>query len=796
MGTANGHHPRRQNQGQGNMAGAQQHQTAIRDVRDCTLAQLFGEDNDKLFTEKRLKGIFGETTKHQQIILSVPIYQRRYCWTPQMVTRLLSDVHDACKERAPYHPLGTIVLAPQQNSKRVLDIVDGQQRLTTMILLLSVFRHFAPPNQKQVYTKWIKSAVPKDYFTYRLNLAAPYHQAFCDHFLDPADLEEHLDKDYELAVPDRDARPVVELLSENVRELAGILENMERESREKLAHYFYKRCRFLVIYTHDVDSAYRIFTSLNVPGVPLTPVDYLKAVTFGKLKASVGDGYELKVGQWVKAEKQLGNTANFSELLDHLYRIEMAGTAQKSSFLLSFSASLGNTNSPYHRYMFDTLTPGILIDKIKTHSVLWRSIMEPSRTALDWAQVRENKSRIHLKTTFDIGLLWRTWLTVALAAGKFNIKLLQQEEFWNRLEKLIAVLFVGYKQPRKGVDSLKEKLIIRFYDILKDIATARSDEMVCTALEPRPQEIKVFLTRINGNLYGGAGIFATQYILRRINAEMSSTKVAYDWEKVQIEHIYPQNPGRAWDKIDFQGNTNRLGNLCLLPASTNIQCSNAPWATKKDIYTENRKGEMVPFALTTMTLVKADQQWTCLEFEKRHAKLLKYIAEIYKVNPPATIGRRPRNAGASNSEEIEEDEDEEDEEDEERLNRTLPNDLANMTADDKYVPEEYSFNEADDGEDDGKDTDSKKRVCAARESDKKIKKKQKVASHRAPATLATQQLLCNKVCGDRQPCSREAKPGRKSCMQCHHVFVSGPRTDQPCPTRTYSGRKYCSVHKL
>ncbi|KAJ3144030.1 hypothetical protein HDU89_000947 [Geranomyces variabilis] len=753
------------------MASVQQHLTAIKDLRDCNLAQLLGQDNDELFTEERLSGIFGAKRSHQEVIFSVPIYQRRYCWTPHMVTRLLVDIAEAFRENAPYYPIGTIVLAPERNTDRQLDIVDGQQRLTTLMLLLCVFRHFAPSNEKQEYTTWLTSAVHKDHFKYRLNLPSPYHQAFCHYFLDRDDLEEHLGEDCELAVPDQDARPIVALLSENVRQSVEILSKMDAQSRKTLAHYLFRQCRLLVIYTHDVDSAFRIFTSLNVPGIPLTPVDYLKAVTFGRLRNTVRDGYDQKVRLWIGAERRLRN-ANFGELIDHLYRIELAGRNERANFQSSFSASLGNTNSSFHRFMFETLDATALINKVNTYSRTWFSIMECRGT--DFAPVQGNKSRLHLKTAIDTGTIWRTWLTVALAAGHSNSILLGEKEFWNRLEKLIAVLFVRHKQIGKKADVVKKDLIDRFFDVLmKVVAAGDNKQKVFDAITPTAQEIKEWLVRINGNLYNGAGILATRYLLRRINAEMCDTKVAFDWEHVHIEHIFPQNPGKAWEGIDFKKNTNRLGNLCLLPASTNIQCSNAPWSIKRAIYTENRKGEMVPFVLTTKTLLDAGTIWSCQEFEKRHGKLLEQIKKIYDVAVPQKI----TTAGINNLDEIEDDEEEE-----AGANAIKPDDLSNMTEADKYVPQacfgskltddesdDESEDESDDENDDnkvdgkedqkrdGRDAGDKKRVHIADKADEKskpLKKKQKlVAGHLGdpnpgPVTLTVQPQICGKVCSE------------------------------------------------
>lgn len=116
------------------------------------------------------------------------------------------------------------------------------------------------------------------------------------------------------------------------------------------------------------------------------------------------------------------------------------------------------------------------------------------------------------------------------------------------------------------------------------------------------KRLKEFERRLDGNMYNGAGRYATRYILRRINSNMSPSKIQLDWEKVHIEHIYPIKFRAEWKDTDFRDNAHKLGNLCLLPAKTNYQCGNASWETKKSIYRSNKDKEMVPFAITISTI--------------------------------------------------------------------------------------------------------------------------------------------------------------------------------------------------
>jgi len=120
-------------------------------VASCTLAQLFSENSITTSNEICIKGE-----------LTIPEYQRPYRWTEVQIQRLLQDFKDyqtdernrSGKESCPFY-LGSIILHQQGNK---LNIIDGQQRLTTMALIAYLTEEFqdltlrykAPESQQQI----------------------------------------------------------------------------------------------------------------------------------------------------------------------------------------------------------------------------------------------------------------------------------------------------------------------------------------------------------------------------------------------------------------------------------------------------------------------------------------------------------------------------------------------------------------------------------------------------------------------------------------------------------------------
>lgn len=95
--------------------------------------------------EKPLLDIFCD-----KYLFRIPSYQRPYAWTTEQTGELYDDVVSACGNNgdpasaSPYF-LGSIVLI-KEPQKTDADVVDGQQRLTTLTILLSVLRDLADPN--------------------------------------------------------------------------------------------------------------------------------------------------------------------------------------------------------------------------------------------------------------------------------------------------------------------------------------------------------------------------------------------------------------------------------------------------------------------------------------------------------------------------------------------------------------------------------------------------------------------------------------------------------------------------
>ncbi|GAA9448610.1 hypothetical protein BTM440_02660 [Helicobacter pylori] len=92
---------------------------------------------------------------------SIPNYQRDYAWKDKNFRDLWEDLEEALdyNKKGQGHFIGTMVVAKNEDNKKLYDIIDGQQRTTTIFMLLHVLSwrtnkmRKTSKRQENIYTK-------------------------------------------------------------------------------------------------------------------------------------------------------------------------------------------------------------------------------------------------------------------------------------------------------------------------------------------------------------------------------------------------------------------------------------------------------------------------------------------------------------------------------------------------------------------------------------------------------------------------------------------------------------------
>ena len=93
-------------------------------------------DNKLPLKELSINDVFNSS---ENVTYEIPIYQRNYAWEKDEIAALVRDVWDACEKKKDAYFIGTLVT--YDKGDRTFEVIDGQQRLTTLFLILKALNH-------------------------------------------------------------------------------------------------------------------------------------------------------------------------------------------------------------------------------------------------------------------------------------------------------------------------------------------------------------------------------------------------------------------------------------------------------------------------------------------------------------------------------------------------------------------------------------------------------------------------------------------------------------------------------
>ena len=292
---------------------------------------------DKILDAKEmpLQKVFSD-----EFLFTIPSVQRPYSWTTEEAGELLDDLLDfidhqeitkdnISKVGEPYF-LGSIVLIKKDNN--LYEVLDGQQRLTTLTILLAVLRDYLGGD----YANSIKSMLARkgDFLLqtkdrYRIELRKrdqPYFQKY----IQEDGATTFLDQETEIKTDSQ------KNIRDNALYFIERLNEIDSSKVETLPTVIYSLCYFVIVSTPNFDSAFRIFTVLNDRGLDLMPSDIIKARAIGEVSDDEKGEYTTK---WEEAEVALGRD-RFNKLFEHIRMIiqkRKGGRNLKDEYNMIFS---------------------------------------------------------------------------------------------------------------------------------------------------------------------------------------------------------------------------------------------------------------------------------------------------------------------------------------------------------------------------------------------------------------------------------------------------------------------------
>src|SRR6266571_2264821 len=248
-------------------------------------------------SEFPIKKIFSD-----DFVFTIPVYQRAYAWTIeeseelfQDLIRAIGDAEEAIEDISPYF-LGSIVLI--KGDEPDAQVVDGQQRLTTLAILLATLRALIPSESAKDLTPFLYekgNAIAGTSNRYRLTLRERDAQFFQRYIQNEKGIEKL--KELNPATLSDSQKNIYE----NTHSFFQYLQKLSDIQRLALAQFVVNRCFLVVVSTPDLDSAYRIFSILNDRGLDLSHSDILKSEIIGRVPEIEQDAYNK---EWEDAEEE------------------------------------------------------------------------------------------------------------------------------------------------------------------------------------------------------------------------------------------------------------------------------------------------------------------------------------------------------------------------------------------------------------------------------------------------------------------------------------------------------------
>ncbi|PUD47098.1 DUF262 domain-containing protein [Helicobacter pylori] len=561
-----------------------------------------------------------KNTLKEEFYYQIPIYQRPYQWTEENCEKLLDDLFEDYEEdRESDYFCGSLVLVKSDpNSKtEIYDIVDGQQRLSTFILLAKVLAGLYndcldSKNLEHLQEGW------KDRHTERKRLSfntigsnAEYDfQDALDFFDDPHHVSKNDENNY----------------LKNAVCLKDYLMKKEIESINSFIEWLYSNVKFITIICPSIDKALRIFNVLNARGLPLNATDIFKGELLKEL-AKEEDQKKL-VSRWNAlsqkcSDNDLTMETLFSWYLDYLNPVTSKEKMEKR--LVTWFKNLNKTPLEYFKGVEDFCNA-------------YCEVLEMQ----DWhAHLLSYKDDDHLHVMLCASLLHRYNDQDIKALKELLVKFYYQDWVAGQTKSQRSQTccnIINALKEKKSIENIASIVVKKYLysnNVTQHFKENLKDDNLYTKfyiINGKPPKKNSWLKPI---------LILVEYFMSD-NANPAYIKMDDD---LHVERILPENPDPSsqWVK-DFSEEerglyTHSLANLTLLGGTKNAQASNLDFKEKKEIYMGNavklgkdKRGREKPFKVMTcykMTIDVAQYtEWTPKSLEKRKEELIQIIESV------------------------------------------------------------------------------------------------------------------------------------------------------------------------
>lgn len=563
---------------------------------------------------------------NKDALYQIPRYQRPYSWGDDELNKLWDDLREA-QHIEPNYFLGSIITAKPEEANNYLDIVDGQQRLTTLLILLCVCRDLYPEINTEIIesdpfavdASMIKSSIKLNDRFERLRLRT--------HSNHESDFQELIIKEGNACKNERPYKKELRIEQEpkfKFRNTAAFftekLLELGAEESGSFINYLFNNVKIIRIDCQSVSFAIKLFQVLNDRGLDLSNSDLIKSFLIGKIHKLYEGDAELRkqfedqfIDDWKSCESiAIDTEEGMNDLFVMFEYFLLAKNPEKSLYdelKLLFEKDNSNTIikqfkdfvTAYKQHVYLSKNPVIYSLYYLRWSVYWRTIVTTAvYVNYPWYE--------------EFLLLFRRYYYINWIAG-------------NTLSKIKQTSFnlISYLKERKPIEFIQSELESQLDKNVLDRA----------------------VNALNGDIYFEPWC---KPLLFLIEYEQQENPVYFEMvdKTIQTEHILP----RAFEKIEEWNFAKEIpninewinsgANLTLLSGQKNLDARNYAFETKIKSYDstglEDKKDNRITSFKITQNIVndyhagKYNKEWGVDALNGRWVWFCEQVEKILQID--------------------------------------------------------------------------------------------------------------------------------------------------------------------
>ena len=547
---------------------------------------------------------------------NIPRFQRDYSWTDVEWDELWLDIQEATKpEGESAHYMGYLVLQTQND--KTFDVIDGQQRLTTLsIIVLAILRNLKrlveagqDPERNQQRLDQIRSS----YIGYldpvtlvaasKLTLNRNNNDYYQTYLVPLAALPQRGFKASEHAM-----RKASDWFEKRVLEFAKAATDAETDTGVALAKLLESICDklfFTVITVSDELNAYKVFETLNSRGVRLSATDLLKNYLFSVLHRDSVHENEMSAmdDRWERLVSRLGET----DLPDFLriHWMSRNGLVRQSELFKTIRAKIDKRSEVFSLLTALDADVDPYLGLTSPESSDWSPELKDSAALLRMFGVRQPYALlIAARRVLNVGDFTTLLKIIVNISFRYNVIGTMQAGEQERVYSDVAARLSAGAITNLG----------SIVEALRPVYLGDAGFKAAFA----SKELKTTQSRNNRIM---------RYILCNLERQAGGGDHDRDSATFTVEHILPQNPNEGWDQfseIETDSNIYRIGNMALLETTLNRDIGNAAYASKRSTF----EGSMFE---TTKKIAVDNSDWTPQRVNARQNAMAKIAISIWRV---------------------------------------------------------------------------------------------------------------------------------------------------------------------